>query len=124
MRSRIVRILPTGLSSVNGGTFGGGGGGGVPILFYDAFQKQLGLLTESLPYIVIEVGELSAIRTRICQVAEIQPLASEIGHQRLRASVGQHAAHLPFQYRRLVQFALSRQIEQFVVGNAAPQEKG
>src|SRR5439155_22493990 len=59
-----------------------------PILFYDAFQKQLGLLTESLPHIVIEIRELSAIRTRIRQVAEIQPLPPEIGHQRLRASVG------------------------------------
>src|SRR5947199_4500809 len=59
-----------------------------PILFYDAFQKQLGLLTESLPHIVIEVRKLSAVRTGIRQIAEIQPLASEIGHQRLGASVG------------------------------------
>src|SRR2546428_10213171 len=59
-----------------------------PILFYDAFQKQLGLLTESLPHIVIEVRKLSAVRTRLRHVAEIQPLAPEIGHQRLRASVG------------------------------------
>ena len=43
--------------------------------------------------------------------------------ERLRARIGQHPPRLLLEHRRLVQLALRRQVEQLVVGNAAPEEE-
>ena len=56
-------------------------------------------------------------------VANFQPLEREVGGQCLRARVGQHAADLMLQRFGIVQFALLGRGEQFLVGNAAPQEE-
>ena len=56
--------------------------------------------------------------------AQIQPLRGEIVHERLgRARIGQHPPHLLFEDRRLGELPALGQVEQALVGNAAPQEK-
>ena len=58
------------------------------------------------------------------QIAQIEPLSGEIIHQRFRTRVGQHAPHLLFEHRGLLQFSLIGRVQQFIVGDAAPQEEG
>ena len=81
------------------------------ILFHDAFKKQLRLATERLPQIIVEVRELPAIRTYRRQIAQVQPLSGEIALQRLRARIRQHSPDLALKHRRLVKFALNREVQ-------------
>ena len=43
--------------------------------------------------------------------------------ERLRARIGQHPPRLALQHGRIAQLALRRQVEQLVVGDAAPEEE-
>ena len=58
------------------------------------------------------------------EIAQVQPLVGEVGDQGARAGIGQHPAHLLFERRRVVKFAARGRVQQFVVRNAAPEEKG
>ena len=49
--------------------------------------------------------------------------SGEVGHQALRARVGQHAKDLPFEHLGLAQLATLGQVEQLVVGDAAPEKE-
>ncbi len=61
----------------------------------------------------------------LVDAAQIQPLGGEIVDERSgRARIGQHAPHLLFQDCRSRELSALGQVEQAVVGNAAPQEKG
>ena len=93
------------------------------ILAQLALHEQLGLLLEGLTEVLVELGEQLRIGHHIPNVAHGQPLAGEIVHQRLRAGIGNHAAHLLFQDRRILERGASGHVEERVVGNAAPQEK-
>src|SRR2546421_12887771 len=57
------------------------------------------------------------------QVPQVQPLAGEIFDQRARPFVGQHAAYLLLQHGGCPELPRSREVQQFVVGNAAPQKE-
>ena len=87
-------------------------------------EEQLRFAPEGLPQVVVEVREHPRVRARRRQVAQVQPLPGEVRDQRFRATVGQHPLHLLFEHRRLVQLPGGGQIEQFLVRDAAPQEKG
>ena len=55
---------------------------------------------------------------------QVQPLRREVVHERGgRARIGEHAAHLLFEDRRLGELAALGEIEQPLVGNAAPEEE-
>src|SRR5262245_7910122 len=57
------------------------------------------------------------------EVPQIEPLACEVGHEALRLRVGQHSTDLTFERGRLPQPALRGHFEQFIVGDAAPEEE-
>ena len=59
----------------------------------------------------------------VLEIAQVQPLAGEIVGQSFRFRIGQHALHLLFENRRVLQLALAGEIQQLIVGNAAPQEE-
>ena len=90
------------------------------ILVHDAFKEQFGFLLEGLAQVVVEIGKFTAIGIGAFQIPKVEPLAGEIGAERVGAIVGQHAASLAFQDRGLVQLALNRQVQQLVVGDAGP----
>ena len=48
--------------------------------------------------------------------------ADEVGYERLRAGISQHARDLPFQRDAVLQSATFGQIEELVIGIAAPEE--
>ena len=56
-------------------------------------------------------------------VADVQPLAGEVVHERLRALVREHPLHLLLQHRRVAERLLHGKRQQLVVRNAAPQEE-
>src|SRR5437763_15994986 len=57
------------------------------------------------------------------QVPQVQPLAGEIFDERARPFVGHHAAYLLLQHGGCPELPRSREVQQFVVGNAAPQKE-
>ena len=93
------------------------------VLAHHALEQQFRLAAERLAEVVVEVREVVLVRNRGPQVPQLQPLPGEVSDQRLGAAIGQHAAHLPLQHRRLPQLALRGHVHQLVVGDAAPQEE-
>ena len=87
------------------------------------WKNSFGLLPHGLAQIVVEIGEDLRIGRRVLQISQEQPLLGEIVDQGVGALIGQHALHLLLQHGVLVQFSLRRQIQQLVVGRAAPQEE-
>ena len=67
------------------------------ILAQRAFDHELGFLRKRLPQVLVESREGPRIRRYPFDIAQEQPLAGEVLHQRLRALIGQHAADLALQ---------------------------
>ena len=94
-----------------------------PVLPQLAFHEQLGLTLKGLAEVLVEPGKQIRIRCDAADAAQHQPLASEIVDQRRRPGISQHPVHLLVERGRVAQLASSREIEELVVGNAAPHEE-
>ena len=94
-----------------------------PVLAQDAFEEELRFLAKCLAKIVVEIREPAHVRRDGRQVAQVQPLRREVGHQGARTNVGEHAPHLPFEHGRVVKCSRNRPIQQVIVRNTAPEEK-
>ena len=57
----------------------------------------------------------------VIEVAKIEPLCGEIVDERVSPRVGQHAANLLFEHRRVLQAALHGRLEELVVGKRAQE---
>src|SRR5260221_1104615 len=57
------------------------------------------------------------------EAAKVEPLPGEIGNQRFRARIVEHAAHLTLQHCRILQLALFSQVQQQRVRDTAPEEE-
>ena len=90
------------------------------IFAQDAFEQHLRLVPERLPQIVVKSAGFG---TGALQLPQVQPLVAEVGHQRFRFLIRQHAARLLFEHRGIVQLALHGQVQKLIVGDAAPQEE-
>ena len=88
------------------------------------FDQEFRFLLERLTQVLIEVRKGGRIRLYSRDIAQEQPLTSEILHQRVRSRIGQHAPDLALQARRVAELAALGDREQLVVGYAAPQEEG
>jgi len=87
-------------------------------------EEQLGLLAKSLADVVVEIGEHQQVGNDLClQIAQLQPLAREIFDQGAGAFIRKHARHLPGEHARRAQPPRGCQIQQFLIGDAAPQEE-
>ena len=95
----------------------------VSILVHHAFEQHLRLTAETLSQRIVPVGIAGGNRRRRFQISQIEPLSREVVHQGFGSRIGEHAPNLLFEHRRIVEFSLARDVDQFVVGNAAPQEK-
>ncbi len=94
------------------------------IFFQNAAGKELGLAPEALAQIFVEIELALGIGQHRREVAQEQPLPHEIPDERVGARIGEHAAHVPLEDSRVPQFARRRRIDQRVVRDAAPEEKG
>ena len=95
------------------------------VLFQLSVEKQLHLLDERDAQVVVEPGKLLIeIRCEQPDIPRLQPLLEEVLHQRGACTrVAQHATDLLLEHGRLVQRSADGGVEQFVIGNAAPQKK-
>ena len=95
------------------------------ILFQLSIEKQLHFPDECDSQVVVEPGKLLVeIRREQPDISCLQPFLEEVLHQRGACMlVTQHAPDLSIEHSRLVQRSADRRVEQFVVGDAAPQEK-
>src|SRR5262249_45254987 len=93
------------------------------ILAQHVVEKELGLLAERLTEIVIEVRVETRVRLDRLQITQAQPLTGEVGREVERAAIGEHSARLLLEHVRATELAGNRGGEQFIVGNAAPQEE-
>src|SRR5881396_2562858 len=95
------------------------------IPFQLGIEEQLHFPDERDPQVVVEPGKLLvAIRGEQPDVSRLQPFLEEVLHRRgACTSVIQHALDLSIEYSRLVQLFTGCCVEQFVIGNAAPEEK-
>ena len=94
------------------------------VLAHDALEQQLGLAAERLAQVVVEVREIVLIGDRGAQVPELQPLAGEVRDQRARRA---RSASMRRTCRSSTAGCRSwprrGDVDQLVVGDAAPQEE-
>ena len=64
------------------------------VLLDDRAEEQLGLALKRLPQVAVEVRRIGS---GVFQLAQEQPLAGEVGDERLGPRIRQHPAHLPFE---------------------------
>ena len=90
------------------------------VLAHDAAEEHFGLTPKGLPEILVEVFRLGLDRGELSQ---IQPLTGKIADKGIGFRIGQHASHLLLAHLGIAEPAFRGEIQQFVVGNAAPEEK-
>ena len=90
------------------------------VLPEDVREVPLRLPAHRVPQGVVEAGEEVRVRGHPAELAELQPLADEVLHERVGPRVVQHPDHLPAQVGP--QRPLASLAEQLVVGHAAPEE--
>src|SRR5215470_11214794 len=93
------------------------------ILAQHAVEEELGFLPEGLSQVVVEVPIKSSIRGDGLDIPQPQPLSGEISSKIERTSIGEHPTCLLLELAGLAQPAPNGRLEQFIVWNAAPQEK-
>ena len=89
----------------------------------DAVEEQFGFPAERLAQVVVEIGKQLDDGQMYIQTAQPKPLSGEVLRKRSRSLVGEHSLHLTAKYAGLAQSTLLGDSQQFIVGNAAPQEK-
>ena len=94
-----------------------------PVFVHDAPEKERCLLLECLSQVVVEVCELLRVRLHVPEIAQVEPLAGEIGDDRVRLGVGEHPPHLLLEDCWRVEPPPAREIQELIVGNAAPDEE-
>ena len=94
------------------------------VLPQNGLKEQLRLPLEGAAQALVELGKFVGIGQDLREIANVQPLPREVAHQRFRARIVKHPAHLLLEDSRILQLALLGQVEQLVVGNTAPQEEG
>src|SRR6185436_1954412 len=85
------------------------------ILMKNAVEKKFGFGAEGLAEVVVKVGEQPDVGNNAGKFTQAQPLIGEVGGERLRSCIGEHAADLAIQSGRIFQLAANRQVEQFIV---------
>ena len=93
------------------------------VLADDAVHEQLGLPPEALAQLVVEVGEVARRRDVAAQVAQHQPLAGEVVHERPRPRVVQHAPDLALEHHAAGAAGRARPRSAAVVRHRAPEEE-
>ena len=73
---------------------------------------------------LVNSGKFAGIGLEAVQIAGLEPLAAEIFDQRARFRIEQHAMDLRVEHFGIAQAMLAGELEELVIGQAAPQEIG
>src|SRR5690606_18421508 len=93
------------------------------VLVNDAREEELRLALEALPQSVVEIRELVRVRMDVVEVPQVEPLTREVLDERRGLRIREHARHLGGKHLRPAELAALRDLEQLVVGDAAPDEE-
>ena len=93
------------------------------ILANHGIEEQLGFPLHRLAQRLIEGQRKRIAGTNGRHVPDEQPLGGKIPGERRRTRIGQHPSHLTLEHRRILELVLRRHRQEFVVGNAAPDEE-
>ena len=94
-----------------------------PILAHDRVEQHLDLRAHRLPQRIVEVGIERGDRRHAVEAAQVQPLPREVHRQRLRLRMREHPLHLLLEDGLILEPALGRDLQQRIIGRAAPQEE-
>ena len=94
------------------------------VLAQDVREEQLGFAAEGLADVVVEVREHQDVGLDLrFEVAQLQPLAGEVADQRVGPRVGEHPPDLGRQHAGRAETAGRGQVQQRLIGDAAPEEE-
>ena len=82
----------------------------IAILFDDVVKEKLCLAHHRIQQISGVVQKLIRVRLNLFEVSKVQPLAGKVVGQRDRFGIGQHAACLFLQHRRILELTLGGEI--------------
>ena len=87
-------------------------------------EEQLGFARHRLPQTLVEIGKQAIVGVLDRdEVAQVEPLPGEILDQCVGPRIGEHPLHLGLEDPGSLELPAARQIEQLIVGNAAPEEE-
>src|SRR6185295_18626202 len=67
--------------------------------------------------------ELAAVRSNLVQLGNVKPLERKVVDQRFRSRVCKHSLDLLRHHRRITETRRDSEVEEFLIRQAAPQEK-
>src|SRR2546427_11866115 len=94
------------------------------VFVYNAAEEQFRLALKRVPQVVIEIRKYIDDRLAGFQRAYVQPLAGEVAYEGFGFRIRHHSANLLFEHDWIFEPALRGEIDQLVIGHAAPQEEG
>ena len=94
------------------------------VLVQHARKEQFCFALEPSTQILTEIRKQVFVRLHRRRISQAQPLPSEIGDERFGPWIREHATGLGVKDGRVPQLPAFRDIQQFVVGNTAPQKEG
>src|SRR4051812_41063019 len=89
----------------------------------DVLEEEFGLLLETLAQAFVKLREDIGVGLLLGKIADVEPLAGEIGDQGIRARIVKKAPDLLIEHGRVLQFALFREVQKLIVGDGAPKEE-
>src|SRR4030095_2662339 len=94
----------------------------IAVLSDDTVEKQFRLSLHSDGERVVIERIKERVGTEVFQIRQMQPLAAELGRQRLGPRIVEHSPNLFLQNYGISEFSLTGEIDQFVVRQCAPEE--
>ncbi len=111
-----------GQAMVQEGVVGGEEIGDGTVIANDGLKEELGFLLHVAAQFGSEFRELRGIGLEAFEVARLEPLAAEVFDQSARFGIEQHAVDLRVENFGIAEAVLRGELEELVVGQAAPQE--
>ncbi len=87
-------------------------------------EKQLRFLLHRITQVLVERNIGGRIRYQVPEAPQLQPLDRKVFDQRPRSGIGEHAPNLLIENGRIAELAPGREVQELIVRDAAPQEKG
>jgi hypothetical protein len=85
--------------------------------------KNISVSRRSAAQAALEIREHAAVGDLVRDIAQVEPLPREVPDQCLRADIRQHPPHLLLEDRRILELPFHGEVQELVVGNAAPEEE-
>ena len=93
------------------------------VVAHGALDEQFGLASERHAQILVELGVVGRLALLRLEVPQPQPLTHEVVDERSRTGICEETSGLLLEHGRVTELPTHRDVQQFVVRDAAPQEE-